>query len=395
MAPNGVPLIRIAIATELESVELEVDGRHCTATPRGRPAVVRRVVGVERVSADPAKIEAALAGWRIRGATDPQVVLRGALYAFGGDVVDTRRRWVATAAGDGPSLDVVEQLPAGSVALDCADGEAQVWRLSNARYRGRVWMGGLLIALGRQGRLAVIHEVSAETALEAVVPAETFPAAPAAALRAQAVAARTQLLAKLGARHITDPFHLCAETHCQAYRPGKAHPATTAAVQATRGEVLSRGASLVDTVYSSSCGGFPAQPEEVFRRGPGVVDGPEPDLDSPPRPWCAGPRFGETKYRWKRPIAAISKVERGASGRVVAAEVNGRLVRGQLPVRRALGGLPSALFVVRDGQAHGAGYGHGAGMCQIGAIGQAEAGREHGTILRYYYGEETELRRLW
>ena len=58
-------------------------------------------------------------------------------------------------------------------------------------------------------------------------------------------------------------------------------------------------------------------------------------------------------------------------------------------IRRLLGNLPSAMFVVdRDGGAmvlRGGGWGHGAGMCQWGAVGRAEAGQGYREILRAYY----------
>jgi peptidoglycan hydrolase-like amidase len=53
------------------------------------------------------------------------------------------------------------------------------------------------------------------------------------------VAARGELIAKIGNRHAGEPFRLCAETHCQVYAgASRETPRTTAAVEATRGEVL-------------------------------------------------------------------------------------------------------------------------------------------------------------
>jgi stage II sporulation protein D len=63
-----------------------------------------------------------------------------------------------------------------------------------------------------------------------------------------------------------------------------------------------------------------------------------------------------------------------------------------------LGGLKSTLFEVhRDGDAfvfHGAGFGHGVGMCQMGAIGMADADKTHADILKHYY-RGTHLHRLY
>ena len=409
---QGAPVVRIGLADGLRTAEFEVGGRRCMATPNGGGAHVRRVVGVESLSPDAAKVEAALAVWRIRGHEDAVAVRRGALYSFGGGVVDTRRVWIGV-GGDGergarPALEVVLAPPTGVVSLSCAQAPAQAFSMEGAAFRGIRYPGVLVVALDRTGALTVMNQVDAETALQAVVPAETFPSAPPAALQAQAVAARTQLLARLGARHTADPFHLCDDTHCQVYAPRKATPTTSAAVAATRGEVVSHGTALVDTVYSASCGGFPVDAAEAFgagRRGTaplqsGQERAPGPDLMAPPRPWCGRTTYGKERYRWVRALRDAARgavvLERGPSGRVSAVRLaDGSVVRGQLRVRRALGDLPSALFTLVDGHAHGGGHGHGAGMCQIGAIGQAEADRSRAEILRSYYGEDVEIRRLW
>jgi SpoIID/LytB domain protein len=61
-------------------------------------------------------------------------------------------------------------------------------------------------------------------------------------------------------------------------------------------------------------------------------------------------------------------------------------VRGELTIRRLLRNLPSSMFVVdREGEElvlRGGGWGHGAGMCQWGAVGRAEAGQGYRQILR-------------
>lgn len=74
------------------------------------------------------------------------------------------------------------------------------------------------------------------------------------------------------------------------------------------------------------------------------------------------------------------------------------LVTGDLHIRRLLGGLKSTLFSIthEDGAfvLHGAGFGHGVGMCQTGAIGMAEGGKPHAEILGHYY-RGTHLHRLY
>jgi stage II sporulation protein D len=43
---------------------------------------------------------------------------------------------------------------------------------------------------------------------------------------------------------------------------------------------------------------------------------------------------------------------------------------------------------------HGGGWGHGIGMCQVGALGRARAGQRYDEILRTYY-TNTEIQKLY
>lgn len=100
-------------------------------------------------------------------------------------------------------------------------------------------------------------------------------------------------------------------------------------------------------------------------------------------------------------IIALEPVERAASGRLVRLRIVGEagtLVIGkELEIRRALSPshLYSSAFVVRAADSRtefpasftliGAGWGHGVGLCQIGAALMAERGYEHRQILAHYY----------
>jgi stage II sporulation protein D len=100
--------------------------------------------------------------------------------------------------------------------------------------------------------------------------------------------------------------------------------------------------------------------------------------------------------------------ERGPGGRLRSLLVQGsagsaRVLR-ELPVRRLFKNLRSGLFVLdeeRDERGalvaltfRGAGFGHGSGMCQQGAIGMAEAGHDYREILRHYFNG-AEVRRVF
>ncbi len=317
------------------------------------------------------------------------------------------------------------------------------------RFQDRRYRGALYLAVDRHGKLAVGNQVNSEQLLAGLVPAEIYPDAPEAALEAQAVAARGILLSKLGTRHLADPYLLCAHVHCQVYSGvDRETEATTRATMATRGELLfdARG-NLVDTVYHASSGGHTANNETVWPAtpDPNLRGRPDTKTDSGPRPgpddastraflmdplvdaYAGVTRRGRELLRWKVVMPA-SKVDRlvakryprvgrvldlvatrrGPSGRIMELLVHGEgrdvTVHRELPVRRLLGGLKSGLFVVdvqrrKDGRPkrfvfHGGGFGHGVGMCQMGAIGRAVEGQDYRTILAHYYNG-AKVRRIY
>lgn len=309
----------------------------------------------------------------------------------------------------------------------------------------RTYEGDLYITIGRDGKLAVVNVLSAERLLEGVVPSELFPSAPLPALRAQAVAARGQLLAKVGTRHRSDPYLLCAETHCQVYSgTTRRHRRTNKAVQSTRGQLLFHGQHLVDTTYSSACGGHSEAFHEMWGGQPkaysmGIVDVHQGSgapieekavkafIEKPPAAFCAGPGARSKVFRWRHkrsgqfvtdavnkrsPIGQVHTIKalrRGHSGRALAVEYVGEqgsyILEGSYNNRKLMGGMKSGMWVVqrRGGKPgrqpgawvfNGGGFGHGVGMCQHGAIGMARDGHEHEDILKHYYRGST-LRRAW
>ena len=324
-------------------------------------------------------------------------------------------------------------------------------------YGARRFAGHMYVSVGPTGGLALVNSVDAETLLRGLVPAEIFSSAPAAALEAQAIVARGAILSMLGGRHFESPFHLCSDQHCQVYKGmGLAHPATDAAIESTRGLIAVRPRSdpsaplqLVESVYSASCGGFSAANEVVWDQKPAVslrprLDGPlsdpalarfrdgvsgehlEPWMSGFPPTYCARASLSRKEsFRWTRtleadelqklgrslgigPIIGIEALGRGKGGRVIGVRIRGtqgaREILRELPVRRALGNLRSGAFVFeprRNKDGHltqlkvvGAGWGHGVGLCQMGAIGRAEAGHTARQILAHYYSGAT-LERLY
>ena len=307
--------------------------------------------------------------------------------------------------------------------------------------------GRVYVIAGQDG-LEVVNEAEIERILEGVVASEIFHSAPDAALRAQAVAARTDLLAKVGTRHVTDPFAICSEVHCQAFRGLESVNARiTQAVADTRGQVLvDAEGRLVDAYYHAVSGGhtennenaWPGRPQPALRGQPDLVaPGPaapqEPMTDAAVEAllagkdgsWAAASGLNAEACRWKlertaaeladqlkpfgvtQPVRAMTVTKRGVSGRATVlhlelADKSGKDIVGELRIRDALGGshgakgLRSSLVVLKAGAAGkdgipdkwtltGAGFGHGVGMDQTGAVARAKAGQNFTTILLHYY----------
>jgi hypothetical protein len=103
------------------------------------------------------------------------------------------------------------------------------------------------------GELVPVVSMDLETAVASVVAAEQIVSTPPEALEAQAVAARSFLIA---ARHRHRAFDFCDTTHCQFLRepPADDHPAARAARE-TAGLVLAFRGAPIEAFYSASCGG--------------------------------------------------------------------------------------------------------------------------------------------
>jgi SpoIID/LytB domain protein len=93
-------------------------------------------------------------------------------------------------------------------------------------------------------------------------------------------------------------------------------------------------------------------------------------------------------------------IERGLSSRIIKLKIIGSkkslIIGKELEIRRTLSPshLYSSAFIVEKTPEgfilHGAGWGHGVGLCQIGAAVMGEKGYKYQEILSHYY-PNTEL----
>jgi stage II sporulation protein D len=184
------------------------------------------------------------------------------------------------------------------------------------------YRGQLEVAVGG-GKLNVVNVVGLEQYLAGVVPREMPSAWPDEALKAQAVAARSYALAH---RLTGKGFDLYADVRSQVYGGIPAeNPRTTAAVNATKGEVLLWEGKPIDALFHSTSGGATVDAAEVFGKPVPYlvgVDDPHSDL-SPVNRWGPTP-VSEAVLRkglgLRTPVTGL-KLSRAPSGRVATAQV--------------------------------------------------------------------------
>jgi peptidoglycan hydrolase-like amidase len=130
---------------------------------------------------------------------------------------------------------------------------------------GMTYRGVMEVRPG-EGGLALINVVNLEDYLKGVVPNELSPDAfpQIEALKAQAVAARTYVLRNRG-QFASRGYDICATPSCQVYR-GKSteRPLSTQAVDETRGTIAAYQGSLINALYTSTCGGHTETGSNIF-----------------------------------------------------------------------------------------------------------------------------------
>ncbi|RMF21452.1 MAG: SpoIID/LytB domain-containing protein [Cyanobacteria bacterium J083] len=308
----------------------------------------------------------------------------------------------------------------------------------------RLYGGNLLLQPNAYGDFTLVNNVPLETYLRGVVPYEIGPSAPATAMQAQTIIARTYALRNLR-RFTADNYELCATVHCQVYKGlGNDNPKADQAITLTKGLVLTYQNELVDALYSSTTGGITASFTDIWNGETRPYL--QPVIDSPSSTaWNLAQKslaeeinfrnfialqqgFNETKtsrvFRWRKqskladltkdlqkylakqnhPLANLTRIDsmtitkRSDSGRVlemaIATDV-GEIKLHKTEVRSAFTPPISTLFYLEplyDNQQKligytfvGGGYGHGVGLSQYGSYNLAGLGWSAEKILEFYY----------
>jgi SpoIID/LytB domain protein len=243
-----------------------------------------------------------------------------------------------------------------------------------------------------------VATIPLEVYVARVLAGEAEPGAPDAAQQSLAVAIRTYAIVNEG-RHRREGFDLCDTTHCQVMRT--ANDYSRRAALATAGRVLTLDGKPVEIFYSASCGGRSERAVDVWPGGarfPYLRSVPD-DVHEDEVPWVLTLTFEEIRQALVKAgfggdrLRDIKIDSRTSSGRVARLHLSGlrpNAIAGD-PFRMAIGArqLRSTAFsMTRTGNSvrfTGVGYGHGVGMCVIGAGRRARRGESLEAILGQYF----------
>jgi stage II sporulation protein D len=338
-----------------------------------------------------------------------------------------RGRMTVTAEGRGIVSVAIGNEAAREVALPCtlsAVDESALVDLGQESYRGSIIING-------NKKFSVINYLDVEDYLRGVLPLEMGNQGKAAteALKAQAITARTYAYRRIAA-HTAEPFDLVSTIADQVYGGADVETGESdAAVRSTSDLVLVWHDTLADVYYHSTCGGMTASIDEVWGRSPCEYLISVPDTAPDGTAWCSASKYFTWEETWS--LDRLSKILRSTvkkhypeetftgvleditvysrfgCGRIKACTLKGSdgsvacggdKLRFVLRRKSASGSiLRSANFsVAKNGPDEfvlkGRGYGHGVGLCQMGAIGRATAGQSFLQILAVYF-KNTEIRK--
>ena len=294
------------------------------------------------------------------------------------------------------------------------------------RHEDQEFAGTLEIRTNADGSQTAINTIDLEDYLCSVISSEMNANSPMELLKAHAVISRSWAIRAMQKPN-HEGFHVCADDHCQRYEGlRRMNERAVEAVNATRGQVLMYDNEICDCRYYKCCGGR----TEIWRTCWEDIDVPyiqsvQCDYCKSPSPkvlrlvlndydqetrdfrdWSvtytaeelseiirskSGIDFGE--------ILDLIPLHRGASGRIDSLKIVGtkhtEVIGKELKIRYWLSKscLYSSWFEVKKSfqlstftfQLNGHGWGHGAGLCQIGAAVMASEGHPYKEILSYYY----------
>jgi SpoIID/LytB domain protein len=254
-------------------------------------------------------------------------------------------------------------------------------------------------------------------------------------LKAQFIVARSWLLANIERKHVHLGFDICNDDCCQRYQgiintTNKSNKIS----ELTFGQVITFDDKICDARYSKSCGGVTENFENVWGGNKISYLSSINDRNSKGISYCSTDIIPESSlkayigtidedgkyYRWIytindkdlihslkvnfsldiKKILEITPVKIGASGRIIKLKIvflnieNGTQnieINSEYEIRKNLSPsfLYSSAFTINkinnEFILEGKGWGHGVGLCQIGALGMAISKKSTTSILNHYF----------
>jgi SpoIID/LytB domain protein len=283
--------------------------------------------------------------------------------------------------------------------------------------------------------IMVINQLPLENYLKCVATSEMSAICPEEFLKAQFIVARSWLLANIERKHVHLGFDICNDDCCQRYQGIlNTTKKSNKVSELTFGQVITFDNKICDARYSKSCGGTTENFENVWDGNKIPYLSSIKDENSKGIAYCSTDIVPEPSiktfignidedgkyYRWNykinhkdlihsikinigldvKKILEINPTKIGASGRIINLVIeflnidnkteNIEII-SEYKIRKILSPsfLYSSAFTVnkiKDGFIlEGKGWGHGVGLCQIGALGMALSKKKVKSILSHYY----------
>ena len=474
---DSIPLIRVHVANYGNGMKIEglnsfkcdgkiVMAKNIEASVKSfRPAEVRYKLSFQEISRDQLKnYKFLVEEWNKRTGENVGIYVHGAIFSISKSRIDNREYFITIdkllerkdalnllskfrKRYPSYNISLIPVLNSTSSSVMNVSVSGKQYQCTNSvelTLKGAVSVNGenlesadsFFLVAASKDQISLAAEASVEQLVERILPGEMYLSAPLETLKAQAVAARTDIFMQLGKRHVTEPWHICSEVHCQkVIWKKKIQDKFIKAVKETKGEIILHDGSYVARApYCSSSGGHTEDIRNVWFTAEkkylkGIWDGDEP-LNLDLRRESDLEQFLKTDYgedniemnkrhRWTKEITIeqmdkylskfkigkikkLQAVKRGVSGRIYKMTFVGskgkETVYGELNIRRLLDNMNSSAFIVKKYRNKwvfkGMGWGHGVGMSQIGAISLGKKDKTYKFILKRYY-PGTEVKSLY
>ena len=245
----------------------------------------------------------------------------------------------------------------------------------------------------QNSKLLLLNNIDLDNYVAGVVEAEVGRKPPKEYFKLQAIICRTYALSNTH-KHLIEGFNLCDEVHCQAYHGKSFYSDIVDASMQTKGAVIvDSEIQLITAAFHSSCGGQTVNSEDVWSNSLYYLRSVkdtfcldkqnsfwEKEID--PSDWK---NYLTAKLSTKSSDSLIYNYSKSTRS-VFYPETFGKLsfedIRNRFRLRSTFFNvqLDTGKVILK-----GRGYGHGVGLCQIGAMEMAKQGFTYSEILHYYY----------